>query len=367
MKRNILVSLAAIVACSGLASAQQVTHEATKKVKFTWKPNQAVTAIGTAIFGENYALDKNLGPPGDTLDATGVAFQPSVRGDSFPAQWMQAMHGGASGTTTITVGRFTSDDRGAVMVDGTIHVKTIVPPNGPPNKGGKAIARGKINIPGGKMRVRSLTVDGANVTLTKTGTIPANPRRLMEGHRLYVDPISISLSDPDTGEMLFESNIFEMFAESENFADIGLNDQDLLSLSNDPSAGGWAEFGISTPEWATDLNGSVSLRDGIFEATGLFAPDSGDLSEYWNFIIVDDLVLNATLRDDVLTDSFNADQISIDFAPGLGWLDPDREVAVMFSMSAHSEIETAPAPASMALLGLGGLVAARRRRPRDCR
>ncbi len=366
MKRSILVSLAAIVACSGVASAQ-VTHQATKEVKFTWKPNQPVTAIGTAIFGENFALDKNLGPPGVTLEATGVAFQPNVNGDSFPEQWMQAVHGGASGRTTITVGKFTSDGTGAVMVDGKIHVKTVVPPIGPPNKGGKAIARGKINLPGGKMTIQNLTMDGATIDITKRGAI-ARATRLMKKHGLYVDPISITLSDPFTEEVLFESNIFEMWAESVDFADIGLNDQDQLTLSYDPDMGtGWAEFSMSTPEWATDLNGSVSLRDGVFEASGLFAPDSGDLSEYWNFIIVDDLVLNATLRDDVLTDSFNADQISVDFAPGLGGLDPDREVAVMFSMSARSEIETAPAPASMALLGLGGLVAARRRRSRDSR
>jgi hypothetical protein len=360
--RVLFAGLVMLAAGNSSSVAAQITHTASKEVKFTWKPNQPVTAIGTAIFGENYALDRNIAGPRVTFAQAAMPFVPNLTGASFEETTKDAEHGGALGETTISVGQFTAAPNGAIMVDARVDVRTVVPPPGPPGKGGVARARGRVNLPGSKMTVESLKIDGVNVKAKRNGLIPKKSGALKK-NGLFLDPISVAVFDPITGDEMFSGDIFSLRAESNFGADIGMNILDQLELSTDLSPDAEATFETNSPWWATDLGGSATLADGVFTATGIYEPDSGVLSDYWDFVHAGDDIVKATLRSDVLTDSFNSEVLGMDFVvpldPGLS---DNMELDVVFSISAYSELETVPAPASLALLGLSGLAAARRRR-----
>ena len=160
------------------------------------------------------------------------------------------------------------------------------------------------------------------------------------------DPITMDIYDEDTGELLEEQDIWaETFETSGTGAYINWDDITGLSLS--AGIGSSARIAMGTlSDWVINqFNGTVTIIDGIFNATGDFA------ALPW-IVNVSGNITSAILAPDV----FSLDQEFLIEASGDGEALNDQIVDVRSDVSGFA---VAPEPGSMIslLLGITGLCA----------
>ena len=340
-------TLPLLLAASSFAGVVTITKNETLTINGEFAATPGSGLVGAIA---DSATTQDINFPG------GTRFTPKGVGNSLNTITAQATIGDYSATGTASVGAFTQVNN-QLQATATLTAKTTIPTN-PPPLGGFAFAYSRV-IVRGTIQPTSAT-NQTKITVTNPALIKQfQDNAAGSGARVY-DPITVSMTDKNTGETISSSLYSNMF-ESQDGGTVGFNSSGNLELGISAGAppGEIAAFDSTTDApYATNLTGTADLENGSLATSGIFA-NMADWS------LAYDPNEPGYVTDAVFNKSTELDSISASLpeftSPATNASDP---VALSVSFSLQAREADTPEPAALALLGIGGaaLLLVRRRR-----